>query len=120
MIAETARLIRDEAGLGSMHGERPHRNRDTDIVHVDTFDNHYLRTSQPMEQVPTSQSQERYIHLSPMAPTGNIDARCVPIDDDAHVDMAGNLCDIARSECRPVGGPAALSGPSNWHGRCLP
>ncbi|KAI0002536.1 hypothetical protein BJV74DRAFT_605649 [Russula compacta] len=113
MIAETARLIRDEAGLESMHGERPHRSRDADIVHVDTFDDHYLRTPQPMEQVPTSQSQERYIHLSPMAPTGDIDARCVPIDDDDHVDVAGNLCDHARSECHPVGRSAALSGPSN-------
>jgi hypothetical protein len=73
MISETARL-RDEANLENenaredvnIHGERPYRNDKVDVAEVDVFDDDHFGTpqSEPMEEVPTSQSQERYLSIS--------------------------------------------------------
>jgi hypothetical protein len=101
MISETARL-RDEADLEDVntHGERPYLKDNVDIAVVDAFDDGHLGTSQSesVKEVPTSQSQERYLHFSPQrVPTG---APCAPIDGE-HVGVA------VTSVMSP--GPAILS-----------
>lgn len=90
LISETARL-RDEANLENMnvHGERLFRIDNVDVLAVDTFDDERPGTprSEPVEEVPTSQSQERYLSISHLSQTGFISAPYAPIDD-SHVGVA--------------------------------
>jgi hypothetical protein len=109
VISETARL-RDEEGrlkenmtanTNTMHGERtPTYCDDADIAHVEAFgddddgDKDLLGLGTPqsdddrdrasmMEEVPTSQSQERYLSLSRLShifPTESLGASCAPIN----------------------------------------
>jgi hypothetical protein len=82
MISETARL-RDDANLENMnvHGERPYRHDNADIVVVDTFDAESPGTprSESLEEVPTSQSQERYIFHLPETPYAPINGNHVGV-----------------------------------------
>lgn len=102
IISETARLRGDsEEGPKenlntNMHGERTPSNDNADIAQVDALydDNDLLlgrlgtpqtddRDPESMEEVPTSQSQERYLspsHLSQMFPMGSLAASCAPIN----------------------------------------
>jgi hypothetical protein len=85
MISETARL-RDEANLENMHvyGERPHRNDNTDTAEVDAFDDDHpgIPRSESVEEVPTSQSQERYLSIFHLSQTGFLSAPRAPINDN--------------------------------------
>ncbi|KAI0295685.1 hypothetical protein BC826DRAFT_968287 [Russula brevipes] len=83
MISEAARLG-DEVGREDVDGERPLRKCLADVAQV--ADDRFL------EEVPTSQSQERYLSLSDLSPylsqtTGFPEPSFEPIDDD-HVDAA--------------------------------
>jgi hypothetical protein len=74
MISETARLRDGEADPPAnvnVHGERFYHNDNADMADVDTFDIDHLGTpqSEPVEEVPTSQSQERYLSISQLVPT---------------------------------------------------
>ncbi|KAH9965244.1 hypothetical protein BC827DRAFT_1265270 [Russula dissimulans] len=66
MISETARLRdevdEDQEGLDVLHGEHPRHNGNA--VEVDASHDRLPTTPQSMEEVPTSQSQERYLSLS--------------------------------------------------------
>jgi hypothetical protein len=108
MISETARLRKDEVDLEGMRRERARRNGDADRAKLDVtpaaFDSH-LRKPQSREEevVPTSQSLERYLSLSPLsqtAPTGFLDAPC----DNDLVDVAVTYVDVVHNECLLTGG----------------
>jgi len=101
MISDAARLRRDEEDSEDVPGECTHPNRNADRATLDgaTPDDR-VGTTQSTEVVPTSQSLERYLSLSPLsqtAPTGSPDAPpCVQIDDD-RVDVAATDSDMMSS-----------------------
>lgn len=106
MISETARLGRDEECVGDMCRERAHPNGDADSAKLDntpaTFDDR-LGKPRPMEEevVPTSQSLERYLSLSPLsqtAPIGPSDASRAP-NDDGLLDVAVTCVNVVHVEC---------------------
>jgi hypothetical protein len=108
MISETARLRRDEESVEDMPERRgrPRPNGDADGAKLDntpaTFDD-CLRKPRPMEEevVPTSQSLERYLSLSPLsqpALIGPLDASRAPNDDD-FLDVAVTCVHVVHVEC---------------------
>lgn len=126
MISETARL-RDEADSENMdlHGERPHCNDGADVAELDACDDHLGTTPQSdsvEEEVPTSQSQERYLSVFHFSQTGEA---CAPINGN-HVDVAATA---VMSPGEPVAtgstdilseDPEALPCLSIQHGERLP
>ena len=124
MISEAARL-RDEADSVNMdmHGERPRCNDNADVAEVDACDNDYLGTPQAdsvEEEVPTSQSQERYLSVFHFSQTGEA---CAPIN--------GKNVDVAATSVMSPGEPVATASTdilsedpgalfSSQHGEWLP
>ena len=112
IISDAARLRRDEEEENSEEGrgEWTQPKRDADGAALDNATPHdHLETTQSTEVVPTSQSLERYLSLSPLsqtAPTGSLDAPpCAQIDNE-HVDvvatpdsdMMSSLTSLSSSE----------------------
>lgn len=143
VVSETARL-RDEDNPKEnmntkMHGERPPSNDNADIAQVDAFDDDSdllgLGTAQPhdrdlesaMEEVPTSQPQERYLslsHLSQISPTGSLGASYAPINGNhLAVPVTSEMLsvlyvpDAITVASKDPAAPTSLSG---RRGKCLP
>jgi len=147
MISETAHLRGDseedskENMNTNVHGERSPSDGNADIAQVDApYDDNDLllgrigtpqtddRDLESMEEVPTSQSQERYLspsHLSQIFPMGSLAASCAPINGN-------HLAVLLTSEMSESSGPVpdavtvaskdpgALTSPSSRRGKCLP
>ena len=101
LISDAARLRRDEENSEDVPGECTHPNRNADRATLDSASpDDRVGTTQSTEVVPTSQSLERYLSLSPLsqtAPTGSPDAPpCVQIDDDRE-DVAATDSDVMSS-----------------------
>ena len=107
IISETARLGRDEESVEDMpvRRERAHPSGDADSAKFDntpaTFDDRLVKPRLMEEVVPTSQSLERYLPLSPLsqtAPIGPLDASRAPNDDDL-LDVAVTCVHVIHVEC---------------------
>ena len=102
VISDAARLRRDEENSEDVvPGECTHPNRNADRATLDSASpDDRVGTTQSTEVVPTSQSLERYLSLSPLsktAPTGSPDAPpCMQIDDDRE-DVAATDSDVMSS-----------------------
>jgi hypothetical protein len=111
IISDAARLRRDEEEENSEEGRGewtlPKRDADGAALDNATPDGR-LETTQSTEVVPTSQSLERYLSLSPpsqSAPTGSLDApSCAQIDNEradvvaTDSDMMSSLTSLSSSE----------------------
>lgn len=105
MISDAARLRRDEEEEDSedVPGEWTHPSRSADRATLDNSipdDRPGTTVTQSTEVVPTSQSLERYLSLSPLsqtAPTGSLDAAPCAQIDNGRVDVAATDWDIMSS-----------------------
>ena len=126
MISEAARL-RDEADSEhtNTHGERPLCNDSADVAEVDALDVNHSGTpqSESMEEVPTSQSQERYLSIFHLSQTEFSGRPC------AAAPINGNYVGVALTSVKSPGpvttdilseDTGALPGLSSRHDKCLP
>lgn len=143
VVSETARLRDEDDPKENMNtkmcGEKPSSNDNADLALVDAFDDDndplglgtvqsYDRDRESaMEEIPTSQSQERYLslsHLSQISPTGPLGASCAPINGNhlavpvtsemlSGLNVADAITDASKD-------PAALTSLSSRRGKCLP
>ena len=124
MISETTRL-RDEADSenANMHGERPLCDDTVDVAEVDAVDDNHPGT--PQSEVPTSQSQERYLSVFHLSQTEFLGGPC------AAAPINGNYVGVALTSVKSPAGPvttdissedpgAPVPGLLSRHDKCLP
>jgi hypothetical protein len=126
MISETTRL-RDEADIENtnMHGERPLCDDNVDVAEVGAFDDGTPQSAESVEEVPTSQSQERYLSVFHLSQTGFPSGPC------AAAPINGNYVGVALTSVKSPAGPvttdilsedpgALVPSLLSRHDKCLP